>query len=160
MQEQKKKKIRSRDITHRMIVMNQMHRRMLECNLEGTGIHRAQHRLLMTLAKHSFASQVELAKFLEISPATVAVALKALKKSEYITQKMREEDNRRNFVELTEKGRKLVEESCDFFDMLDEQMYVGFSESEKEQVCDYFDRIYENMERLKIAAMEGQNETV
>lgn len=67
MQEQKKKKIRSRDITHRMIVMNQMHRRMLECNLEGTGIHRAQHRLLMTLAKHSFASQVELAKFLEIS---------------------------------------------------------------------------------------------
>ena len=141
MQEQKKKKIRSRDITHRMIVMNQMHRRMLECNLEGTGIHRAQHRLLMTLAKHSFASQVELAKFLEISPATVAVALKALKKSEYITQKMREEDNRRNFVELTEKGRKLVEESCDFFDMLDEQMYVGFSESEKEQLCDYFDRI-------------------
>ena len=93
MQEQKKKKIRSRDITHRMIVMNQMHRRMLECNLEGTGIHRAQHRLLMTLAKHSFASQVELAKFLEISPATVAVALKALKKSEYITQKMREEDS-------------------------------------------------------------------
>lgn len=79
MQEQKKKKIRSRDITHRMIVMNQMHRRMLECNLEGTGIHRAQHRLLMTLAKHSFASQVELAKFLEISPATVAVALKARK---------------------------------------------------------------------------------
>ena len=144
MQEQKKKKIRSRDITHRMIVMNQMHRRMLECNLEGTGIHRAQHRLLMTLAKHSFASQVELAKFLEISPATVAVALKALKKSEYIT----------------EKGRKLVEESCDFFDMLDEQMYVGFSESEKEQLCDYFDRIYENMERLKYAAMEGQNETV
>ena len=136
MQEHKKKKIRSRDITHRMIVMNQMHRRMLECNLEGTGIHRAQHRLLMTLAKHSFASQVELAKFLEISPATVAVALKALKKSEYITQKMREED------------------------MLDEQMYVGFSESEKEQLCDYFDRIYENMERLKNAAMEGQNETV
>ena len=90
----------------------------------------------------------------------VAVALKALKKSEYITQKMREEDNRRNFVELTEKGRKLVEESCDFFDMLDEQMYVGFSESEKEQLCDYFDRIYENMERLKNAAMEGQNETV
>ena len=48
----------------------------------------------------------------------------------------------------------------DFFDMLDEQMYVGFSESEKEQLCDYFDRIYENMERLKNAAMEGQNETV
>ena len=30
----------------------------------------------------------------------------------------------------------------------------------REQLCDYFDRIYENMERLKNAAMEGQNETV
>lgn len=160
MREVKKDELRSRDITHRMIVMNQMHKRMLECNLEGTGIHRAQHRLLMTLAKHSFASQVQLAKYLEISPATVAVALKTLKKSEYITQRMREEDNRRNFVELTEKGRKLVEDSCDFFDRLDEQMYQGFSETEKKQLCNYFDRIYENMERLKNAAMEGQNETV
>ncbi len=32
--------------------------------------------------------------------------------------------------------------------------------AKKEQLCDYFDRIYENMERLKNAAMEGQNETV
>lgn len=149
-----------RDITHQMIVTNQMHRRMLECNLEGSGIHRAQHRLLMTLAKNSFASQVELARYLEVSAATIAVSLKALKKAGYITQKIREEDNRRNFVELTEKGRVLVDESCEFFDMLDQQMYQGFTQEERRELCDYLSRVYRNLERLKNAAMEGQNETL
>lgn len=152
--------MRVRDITHQMIVTNQMHRRMLECNLEGSGIHRAQHRLLMTLAKNSFASQVELARYLEVSAATIAVSLKALKKAGYITQKIREEDNRRNFVELTEKGRVLVDESCEFFDMLDQQMYQGFTQEERRELCDYLSRVYRNLERLKNAAMEGQNETL
>ncbi len=145
----------ARDITHRMIVTNQMHRRMLECNLEKISIHRAQHRLLMTLAKNSFTSQVELARYLEVSAATIAVSLKALKKAGLISQKMREDDNRRNFVELTEEGRTLVEESCEYFDWLDQQMYQGFTEEEKQHLCNYLDRIYSNMERLKQAAMEG-----
>lgn len=137
-----------REVTHHMIVTNQMHRRMLECNLEGTGIHRAQHRLLMTLAKKSFASQVELARYLEVSPATIAVSLKALKKAELIMKTAKEEDNRINFVELTEKGRKMVEESCGFFNALDEQMYQGFEQEELHQLCRYLDRMYENMERM------------
>lgn len=160
MDKEENKNLRSRDITHQMIVTNQMHRRMLECNLEGSGIHRAQHRLLMTLAKNSFSSQVELARYLEVSAASIAVALKALKRAGLITQKSREEDNRRNFVELTEKGRHMVEESCEFFDTLDQQMYQGFSEVEKERLCDYLERVYKNLERLKKAAMEGQNETI
>lgn len=160
MKKEDSKALQARDVTHRMVVTSQMHRRMLECNLEGSGIHRAQHRLLMTLAKHPFSSQVELARDLEVSAATIAVALKALKKAGLITQKIREEDNRRNFVELTEKGRVMVEESCEFFDALDQQMYQGFSEQEKQRLCDYLDRIYGNLERLKNAAMEGQNETL
>lgn len=135
-----------------MIVTNQMHRRMLECKLENSGIHRAQHRLLITLSEKSFASQVELARYLEVSPATIAVSLKTLKREGLIVQRMREEDNRRNFVELTEKGRKHVEESYEFFDALDQQMYQGFTLEEKQRLCDYLDRIYNNIERLAAQA--------
>ena len=151
-----------REVTHHMIVTNQMHRRMLECNLEGTGIHRAQHRLLMTLAKKSFSSQVELARYLEVSPATIAVSLKALKKAELIIKTAKEEDNRINFVELTEKGRKIVEDSCGFFDALDEQMYQGFGQDELGLLCCYFERIYNNMERMAKKNHGGQikNETI
>lgn len=152
--------LRAKDITHQMIVTNQMHKRMLECNLKGSGIHRAQHRLLMILAKHSFASQVELARYLEVSAATIAVSLKTLKKAGFITQKIREEDNRRHFVELTEKGRNMVEQSCEFFDTLDQQMYQGFSQEEKQELCNYLSRVYRNLEKLKNAAMEEQDETI
>ena len=67
-----------REITHYFIVANQLHRRMMESNLEGMRIHRAQHRLLMTLSCKRSYSQVEIAKELEVSPATIAVALKNL----------------------------------------------------------------------------------
>lgn len=145
-----------KEVTHHMIVTNHMHRRMLESNLEGTGIHRAQHRLLMTLAKRSFSSQVELARYLEVSPATIAVSLKALKKQNLIRQTTKEEDNRINFVELTKEGKKLVEDSCGFFDRLDEQMYQGFSQEELRKLCDFYHRIYENMERMKKKRKKGE----
>ena len=50
-----------REITHYFIVTNQLHRRMVESNLEGMRIHRAQHRLLMTLSCKRSYSQVEIA---------------------------------------------------------------------------------------------------
>ena len=51
--------------TQRMIAINHLHRRTLERNLKETGIHRAQHRLLMNLAANPTSSQMELAKRLE-----------------------------------------------------------------------------------------------
>jgi DNA-binding MarR family transcriptional regulator len=140
------------EVTHRMLVTNQMHRRLIDRSLEGTGIHRAQHRLLMTLAKNQHVSQVELAKRLEVTPATIAVSLKTMEKEGLICRKVKREDNRANFVELTKKGRDIVEESRDFFSALDEQMYLGFSEEERRRLAGYLERIYHNMEQ-----MSGQN---
>lgn len=132
-------------ITHRLIITNRMHYRVLEKNLESIGIHRASHRILMTLACNQFASQVDLARRLEVSPASIAVTLKNLEKAGYIKKTAKKEDNRINFVELTEKGRQLVEESREFFDDLDKEMYQGFSEEERRELCNYLDRIYDNI---------------
>lgn len=137
-----------RDVTHRMIMTNQMHRRMMEKNLEGTGIHRAQHRLLMTLSNHCFVSQIELARYLGVSAATIAVSLKAMEKEKLICRRAKQEDNRANFIEITEKGRHIVEDSREYFDMVDEQMYLGFSQEERKQLAEFLDRIYANMEQL------------
>lgn len=137
-----------RDVTHRMIMTNQMHRRIIEKNLEGTGIHRAQHRLLMTLSNHCFVSQIELARHLGVSAATIAVSLKSLEKEKLICRRAKQEDNRVNFIEITEKGRRIVDESKEYFDMVDEQMYQGFTGEERKQLSGFLDRIYENMEQM------------
>lgn len=148
------------DVVHRMILTNQMHKRMLNKKLDGVGLHGAQHRLLMTLACGRFSSQVELAKKLEVSPATVAVTLKSMEKAGLISKKTRRDDNRVNFVELTEEGKRIVEESGEFFDTLDREMCRGFSAEEREQLCHYLDRIYENMQQMAKKKEGGQNETV
>ena len=63
-----------------LIFVSQLHHRMLEKLVGATGLHRAQHRMLMTLADHEFESQSALANMLEISTATVAVSLKKLER--------------------------------------------------------------------------------
>ena len=85
-----------------IMFINQIHRRKIEKLLDGTGLHRAQHRMLMTLSDCPVTSQVELANILEVSAATVAVSLKKLEKGGYIQKTQQEQDSRVRFVELTE----------------------------------------------------------
>ncbi len=148
MEKQKETKIEYHEVTHHMIVTQQMHRRKLEKNLEGIGVHRAQHRLLMTLANGTFRSQVELARRLEVTPATIAVSLKKLEQDKLIRKTAKKEDSRVNFVELTEKGEKMVEDSRVFWDSVDEAMYQGFSQEELGLLCNFLDRIYNNMNQM------------
>lgn len=152
-----------REVTHRMILTNQMHRRLIEKKLEGTGIHRAQHRLLMSLADNQFVSQVDLARHLEVTPATIAVSLKSMEKDGLICRKVKGEDNRANFVELTEKGKRIAEDSREYFDSVDEQMYQGFSQKERKELSNYLDRVYDNMNQMAKQhkqQMEVKNGTV
>ena len=96
----------------------------------------------------SLIRTIEIAKELEVSPATIAVALKNLEKEQYIVRTSKEGDNRVKDVLLTEKGQKLVEDSREYFNLVDSEMYQGFSEQEKKQFVDFLKRIYHNMERL------------
>jgi DNA-binding MarR family transcriptional regulator len=151
------------DVTHRLLITNQMHRRMIDKSLEGTGVHRAQHRLLMTLSRNHHISQVELARHLEVTPATIAITLKAMEKKGLICREVKKNDNRANFVKLTKKGKDIVENSKDFFALLDEQMYLGFSDCERETLAGYLERIYDNMEQMSNQSerrMEEENGTV
>ena len=54
--------MKDKDLMRKFICLNQLHRKVVEKRLEGTGVHQAQHHLLMCLAKDEFGSQVELAK--------------------------------------------------------------------------------------------------
>lgn len=131
-----------------MIFVNQMHRKKLERLLDGTGLHRAQHRMLMTLSKGEFSSQAKLAAELEVSTATVAVSLKKLERDGYIQKTTQEEDSRANFVQLTEKGQNIVQKSREIFEHVDQQMIQGFSEDDLIRLRKYLKRMYENLINL------------
>lgn len=131
-----------------MIFVNQMHRRKMEKFLNGTGIHRAQHRLLMTLSENEFESQSELAHALGISTATVTVSLKKMERDGYIQKSVKEKDSRANFVKLTPKGEEVVKKSRKRIEDLEKQMLEGFSEEELVTLRRFLRRIYDNLSEI------------
>ena len=119
----------------------------IEKRVEGTGVYRSQHRLLMMLGRNPDISQTMLAEKLEVSPAAVAVSLKKLEKSGYIARQCSEDDNRINRVVITEKGQDVIEQSINYFKEMECAFFEGFSEEEKNQLEKMLERIATNSER-------------
>lgn len=132
-----------------IMFINQIHRRKIEKLLDGTGLHRAQHRMLMTLSDCPVTSQVELANILEVSAATVAVSLKKLEKGGYIQKTQQEQDSRVRFVELTEKGRGVVEESKEIFHQMDAKLLEGFDKEQLEVLQNLLGQMYRNAKNIE-----------
>ena len=132
-----------------LIFVSQLHHRMLEKLVGATGLHRAQHRMLMTLADHEFEYQSALANMLEISTATVAVSLKKLERDGYIQKKVKEGDSRANFIQLTERGKKVVESSREIFESMDKKAVRGFTDEELVLLRTFLGRMYENLSERK-----------
>lgn len=131
--------------TMRFRMTDRMVKRYLEKRFMGTGVYRGQHQILMHLFWAPDSSQAQLAEHMEISPAAVAVSLKKLEKGGYVRRQNRREDNRSNQIEITEKGRQVVDISIEIFHELDRTLYRGFSPEETKQLCGYLDRMYANL---------------
>ena len=87
------------------------HRAYLERKLNGTGVYRSQHQILMCIARNPDISQKSLAEIYHVSTAAVTVTLKKLEKGGFITRTVNKNDNRCNEIGLTEKGRAVVDNS-------------------------------------------------
>jgi DNA-binding MarR family transcriptional regulator len=90
-------------------------------------------------------TQRELAQELDLSPATVTVSIKALLRKGYLRKLPDEDDLRKNRIEITEKGREAADKCRRAFDLLNEAMLRGFTESEIEEVSHYFARMSANL---------------
>lgn len=128
-------------------MVEHMMRRIIERRVSNTGVYRSQHQLLAHLCHHSNYSQADLAEQLEISPAAVAVSLKKLEKGGYIVRESKENDNRANLIQITEKGNEVIKNSISIFTEVEQRTYDGFTEEEMEMLNAYFDRMYDNLEK-------------
>lgn len=116
---------------YKMIQVDRFHRSIFESMHSALGIHRSQHRLLMYISRSpNEPSQKEIAEHFGISPAAVAVSLKKLEDSGYITRQSVENDNRFNRISLTDNGKDIVEKSEEFFIKSDFAMFRDFSEED------------------------------
>lgn len=125
-----------------------LHRTVLEHRFSKTGVYRSQHQILMYVSDHPNASQKEIAERYKISTAAIAVSLKKLEKGGYIRREVDEKDNRYNQIDLTEKGRQIVDISQSIFGQVEEEMFDGFSGEDFEKLMEYLERVRKNLERI------------
>ncbi len=130
-----------------MIRAGHMHKCLIDSRAAELGIHRTQHRILMKLARHDkLPSQKELARWLDVTPAAVTVALKKLERDGYV-EKALGQDNRYNEVFITEKGRALVVRTRKLFSEIDKSLFDGFSSEELDACIASLEKLGENIRR-------------
>ena len=126
------------------------HKRVVERQISELGIHGGQHQLLMTLARlGEFPAQTELARRMDVSPATAANMLKRLESGGYIERRARSSDGRCNEVRITDKGHQVVDQSVCIFEGVDRRMFEGISEAERSQLRATLGKLLDNLSRME-----------
>lgn len=128
-------------VIHNLLAAARSHKKIMDSAFSQTELYGGQHRLLMHLSGHKNSSQAELAKSMEVTPATVAIALKKLEKAGYIKKAMDKEDNRYNKITITKKGEEIILESKRLFQQVDEMFFEDFTKEEIEQLNQFLLRL-------------------
>ncbi len=134
-------------ISHNLTELECYRRYLTHVLLRNSGIYFGQPPIIKHLCETGTCTQNELAKAVNVSPASVAVSVKRMQKSGLIDKVSDENDMRRNKISITEKGRALDVLINSRFDELDKKMYGGFTEKELEQLDSYIIRITANLSK-------------
>ncbi len=136
---------------HLLMYTNRLHKKVIDKHISEVGMYASQHRVLMYLAKFDkVPSQREVADHFEISTAAIAVTLKKLEKDGLISREKNEEryDNRYNEIKVTEKGRREVAKTAEFFNTVDMEMFENMTDGELEALCCLLEKIRDNLEKI------------
>lgn len=128
--------------------VTRMQRSVIASRVKQTGVYRSQHQILMYIALNPDASQKDIARMHEVSTATIAVSLKKLEKGGYIRRVVDTLDNRCNRLQITEKGRQVVDQSHAIFLNTEKEMFGGFTEDDFQTLERLLARVYRNMEQM------------
>ena len=130
--------------------IDRLHRKVFDRLVASSGLHPSQHRTLAYLNRQAGArSQKDLAERFAISPAAVASMLKKMEAAGVIERSSAMQDGRQKEIQVTEKGRAIVERTGDQFIRTDVAMLNGFSDEELQTLRGYFSRMRENLLNLE-----------
>ena len=120
----------------------------IQSQLAEVGLYRGQPPILMLLYKNDGMSQKEMARALNLSPATMTVTLKRMEKAGLVLREMDEHDQRILRVHLSEKGREMCETGESRIGVVTAELLEGFTLEGQQQLNEYLGRIARNMERV------------
>lgn len=125
--------------------LTRLHMRYMRQELEALGLYPGQPQLLMALREHENASQRELAKILEVSPATLTVMLRRMDSKQLIERLNDPQDMRLTRLRLTQGGREKLAQIDDIVKHAGKQLDGLFSKQELDIARQMMERVCERL---------------
>lgn len=133
-------------LVEKCMKINRIQRSVIERQLGKAGVYRDQRQILTFVADPPDVSQKEIAAKYRASTATIAVSLERLEENGYVRRIADEKGNRFNQVCITERGRKVVDDSVKISAHIENRMFEGFSEEEFKSLGQLLDEVFHNPE--------------
>jgi DNA-binding MarR family transcriptional regulator len=116
--------------------------------LEGLGLYRGQPSVLRALWAQEGLMHTELARRLQVQPATITRMLQRMEKAGFVQRRPDPDDQRVSRVYLTEGGRAVQAGVQQVWRQLEEEAFAGFAPEERALLRGFFLQIRENLERV------------
>jgi len=142
-------KVSNKEIIHQLINSTVKHRKIMQYYLDETGVYHAQYRLLVEISRNPNISQIDIARMMDVSAATIAVSLKKLEREGYITRDRDADDNRLNKISVTEKGNRVVEQGKRVVESTHQKVFEGFTEEDKSALSGLLKKLEDNLARIE-----------
>ncbi|MBR6408143.1 MAG: winged helix-turn-helix transcriptional regulator [Clostridia bacterium] len=128
-------------ITGRLLKLELLRRCSLRRLCVCCGLHYGQPPVLQYIINNDGCTQKEIADFLGVTAASIALSTKRLQKSGLITKQADENNLRRNRLSATEKGKEVLEAFTEQNKSFNEKMLSGVTDDEKRQLCALLDKL-------------------
>ena len=131
---------------HYLLMANQalLHKRLLN-GLSDTCLTMGQPKVLDYLKEHNGVSQKEIAAGCHIEAASLTSILSRMEEKGMIERKMLNGNRRSLYVFLTDFGKELCDTVEQEFRNIEEIVFAGITEEERQKFMDTFVKIYGNL---------------
>jgi len=116
--------------------------------LEALGLYRGQPSVLQALWEHEGLMHTELARHLQVQPATITRMLQRMEKAGFVERRPDPEDHRVSRVYLTETGQAVRADVQQVWRQLEEEAFAGFTLEEQALLRRFFLHIRENLKHV------------
>ena len=103
---------------------------------QAHGLHFGQLRLLEYIIENDGCTQAEVAEYMGVSPASVALSTKRLSRAGMIEKRIDKDNLRRNVLRITPRGLEVTKRCRQEFDQYNERLFAGISPEEQKLLSD------------------------
>ncbi len=120
-------------------------RERMRVHLDRLGIHRGQGFVLWRLGEQDGLAQGELARGLNVTPATVSGTLRRMEEAGWVVRRADPLDQRISRVYLTSRGRQLRRQLVEAFRAMEKELVAGFCPGEEAELKTALEKLRANL---------------